>query len=56
MKLLFMLFLILHKPIWIFASVVDPLVPSPQISPILTSITVAASSPGTFSLSSSFQI
>ncbi|KEH28847.1 receptor-like kinase [Medicago truncatula] len=45
MKLLFMFFLIPHKPIWILASIVDPLVPSPQISPILTSIAVSASSP-----------
>jgi hypothetical protein len=53
--ILMMFILILHKPIWILASIVDPLVPSPQISPfspILTSITVSASSPGTtFSLS-----
>jgi hypothetical protein len=52
--ILMMFILILHKPIWILASIVDPLVPSPQISPfspILTSITVSASSPGTtFSL------
>ncbi|KEH39859.1 Serine/Threonine kinase family protein [Medicago truncatula] len=45
MKLLFMFFLIPHKPIWILASIVHPLVPSPQISPILTSIAVSASSP-----------
>ncbi|KAK2452889.1 Protein kinase superfamily protein [Trifolium repens] len=47
--ILMMFILILHKPIWILASIVDPLVPSPQISPfspILTSITVSASSPG----------
>ncbi|XP_004498775.1 probable receptor-like protein kinase At1g80640 [Cicer arietinum] len=49
MKILLIFLLILHKPIWIIASLVDPFVSSPQIppfSPIHTTITMDASSPG----------